>query len=78
MSLCPYANILGEPGKGIHSIRLFNISVVDVLATIVGAYFISKKTGKNFKVVLIILFILGIVLHKLFCVQTTIGKILFN
>ena len=78
MSSCPYANILGEPGKGFRKIRLFNISVLDVLATIVGAYFISKKFHKSFKVVLIILFITGIILHKLFCVRTTIDKIIFD
>ena len=77
MSLCKYANALGEPGKGLHSIRLFNISVVDVLATIAAAYIISKKTGKDFKIILIILFLLGIILHKLFCVKTTINNLIF-
>ena len=37
MSLCKYANALGEPGKGVHSIRVFNIAVVDVLFTIILA-----------------------------------------
>jgi len=78
MSLCKYANILGEPGKGIHSIRLFNIAIIDVFATVIIAYIISKKTGKDFKIILIILFILGIILHKLFCVKTTIDKLIFG
>jgi len=78
MSLCKYANILGEPGTGIHSIRLFNIAIFDVLATILVAYIISKKYNKNFKVVLIVLFIVGIIVHRIFCVQTTVGKLLSN
>ena len=41
MSLCAYKNILGEPNKGIHSYRVFNIAIVDVLMTIITAYVIS-------------------------------------
>uniref|UniRef100_A0A6C0I8R7 Uncharacterized protein n=1 Tax=viral metagenome TaxID=1070528 RepID=A0A6C0I8R7_9ZZZZ len=74
MSLCKYANILGEPGKGIHSIRLFNIAVVDVLATFLLAGVINHFVKANYFVVLILCFLLGIILHELFCVETTIGK----
>ena len=41
MSLCKYANALGEPDKGVHSIRIFNIAVVDVLLTIILALIFS-------------------------------------
>ena len=33
--LCDYKNILGEPNKGLHKYRIFNIAIVDVLLTIV-------------------------------------------
>ena len=72
MSLCKYAYALGKTGKGIHSIRLFNIAIVDVLVTVLIAYIISKKIKKKFSIVLVILFLIGIVLHKLFCVKTKI------
>jgi len=36
--LCKYKDILGKPGEGIHSIRLFNVAIMDVLFTIIGAY----------------------------------------
>ena len=73
---CPFKNILGEPGKGIHSFRLFNISVVDVLLTVLLAYL--TKGNRNFFIVLLFWFILGIILHHIFCVKTTIGKIIFG
>jgi len=79
MGTCPFAkfsNILGEPGKGVHSIRIFNISVVDVLLTFVLAYF--TKGDNNYWFVLLIWFLVGIILHHLFCVKTTIGKIIFG
>jgi hypothetical protein len=77
MNLCKYKNALGEPGKGIHSYRLFGVAIADVLMTIVGAFLISYFFKLSFIKTLLILFLLGIVLHKLFCVPTTIDKLLF-
>ena len=76
--LCQYKNLLGIPGKGIHSYRIFNIAIADVIMTIIGAYLISWGFNLNFWLVLIILFLTGIVLHHLFCVKTTIDKLIFD
>lgn len=76
MSLCKYKNMFGEPNKGVHSYRLFGVAIVDVVMTIIGAYIISLITGYKFSYVLVFLFILGIILHKIFCVNTTINKLL--
>lgn len=77
--LCQYKDILGKPGHGVHSYRIFNIAYVDVLFTIIGAYIIYLFFPKiNYFVILILLFILGIILHKIFCVRTTIDKYLFR
>jgi hypothetical protein len=78
MNLCKYKNILGKPGKGIHSYRFMNIAIMDVLMTIIAAIIISYFSKYSFVYVLIFLFILGIILHKLFCVRTTIDKLLFS
>ena len=77
MNLCKYKNSLGEPNKGIHSYRLFDVAIVDVIMTIFGSYLISRFFNISFVYTMIFLFGLGIVLHKLFCVRTTIDKILF-
>ncbi len=74
MSLCQYKNIFGEPKKGAHSYRIFNIAVVDVVLTIIVSYIISLIGKFSFIKTCVVLFILGIILHKLFCVDTTIGK----
>ena len=78
MDLCKYKNILGVPGQGPHSYRIFNIAIVDVILTIILAYIISYIYKISFVKTSIILFILGILLHRLFCVRTTIDKLLFN
>ena len=77
MNLCKYKNLLGKPNKGIHSYRIFNIAIVDVIMTIIGAIIISYIFKKSFILVAIILFFCGIVLHRVFCVRTTIDKLLF-
>jgi fatty acid desaturase len=77
MNLCKYKNSLGEPGKGIHSYRFMNIAIVDVIMTLIGAFIISYLTKQSFLFIALCLFILGIILHRLFCVRTTIDKLLF-
>ena len=77
---CNYSDIFGKVGEDLHSYRIFNIAVIDVIFTIIGAYFLQKSLLKEYKYyeVLLGLFILGIVLHRLFCVRTTIDKMIFN
>ena len=75
--LCAYKNIFGKPDTGIHSLRLFNFAIVDVLGTIGIAYILTLFTTIRFPIALAGLFLLGIILHHVFCVRTTLEKILF-
>ena len=76
--LCKYKDSLGVPKKGVHQYRIFNIAIVDVLLTIILAFIISYSFNINFLLTLIILFLSGIILHKIFCVKTTVDKIIFS
>jgi len=78
MSLCKYKDALGKPNEGIHKYRIYNIAIADVVMTIIGAWIISGIFKSNFFATLLILFLLGIILHKIFCVRTTVDKILFS
>ena len=75
--LCKYKDIFGKPNTGAHKYRFLNIAIVDVAFTIVFAYGISYFLEYPFIITLGILFLLGIILHRLFCVRTTVDKILF-
>jgi hypothetical protein len=77
MSLCKYKDMFGKPDTGVHSFRIFNIAVVDVVLTILLAFFISKMFHLRFDITLIVFFIVGIIAHRVFCVRTTIDKLLF-
>ena len=87
MSLCKYKNALGEPNTGIHSVRVFNIAIFDVLATIlVGVLlhqyiiveWLEMSSSIKLWMVLVVLFALGILLHRLYCVRTTVDKMIFD
>ena len=76
--LCEYKNIFGDPNTGLHKIRFFDIAVVDVVFTIIFGIIISRYYSSNLLMTLFILFALGIILHHIFCVRTTIDKLIFN
>lgn len=78
LGLCKYKNALGIPNKGLHSYRFFGLAIFDVLATILGAFFISYFFKISFFYTTLFAFLLGIFLHRLFCVRTTIDKLLFT
>lgn len=83
--LCAYKNIFGVPGTGIHSYRIINIAVVDVLATLILAFVLHQIILESWLdihwisiwLVIVICFLAGIIAHRLFCVRTTIDKLLF-
>jgi hypothetical protein len=68
---------LGVPNEGIHSYRIFNIAYMDVLATIIGSILLAYIMQWSYIKTLVGMFILGIILHRMFCVRTTVDKILF-
>lgn len=78
MDFCPYSAFFGEPQKGIHSHRFLNFAVIDVIFTIIGAWGFSVILNKPFVYCLLILFVIGIFIHRLFCVRTTIDRYLFG
>jgi hypothetical protein len=75
--LCQYKNLFGSPNTGIHSYRLFNIAVADVLMTIIGGLLLAYFFKWNPWITVAGFFLLGIVLHRLFCARTTIDRLLF-
>lgn len=77
MSLCQYKNTFGKVGEGVHSLRFMGLAIADVLLTILGSYILSLTFHWDFWITLLLVFILGIILHRIFCVRTTIDKILF-
>ena len=77
MNLCAYKDSLGKPNEGVHSYRLGGVAIVDVVMTIMAAALLSYYFRISFVYTTLLLFVAGIILHRLFCVRTTIDRLLF-
>jgi hypothetical protein len=75
--LCKYKNLFGEPREGLRKYRIFDIAIFDTLVVILIGAVISFVTKVNIWIVLIVLFLLGILAHRLFCVRTGVDRLLF-
>lgn len=82
LNLTKYANMFGAPKTGIHSYRIYNVAIIDVIFVLIFAYIITLLYDKfnlnKYIKISIGLFILGIILHRIFGVRTTIDKLLFK
>lgn len=76
--LCRYSKLFGNPGEGIHKYRFMGISILDVLVTIIIAIFIAWVMKWPLLYTIIGFFLLGILVHRMFCVRTAVDKLLFG
>jgi hypothetical protein len=76
--MCKYRDALGVPGRGVHAWRVGGVAIVDVILTVVAAGIIAWISEWNFWCVLGGLVVLGILMHRIFCVRTTVDRLLFS
>jgi hypothetical protein len=77
MDFCKYKDYFGAPNTGAHQYRIFDLAIIDVVFTIIAGYLIAKLFNMSIWNTIISLFLLGILMHRLYCVRTTIDKLLF-
>jgi fatty acid desaturase len=76
--LCKYKNLFGKPGEGLRKYRILDIAIYDTAVVIIIGLLISYFTGYNIWLTLAVLFISGIIAHRMFCVRTGVDKLLFT
>jgi len=69
-SLKKFSDIFGKPRTGIHSYRFLDTAIVDYIGTILFAIIFTKITKVPLVLSTILMFVLGIILHSIFGVQT--------
>lgn len=82
---CQYKDVFGAPNTGVHAYRIFNLALVDVVLTILSGFIIYWILSKYYDsldirhltYIIIGLFLLGIISHRIFCVRTTVDTLLF-
>jgi hypothetical protein len=74
-----YKDLLGKAGSvdGLRKYRIIGISLLDVTTVMFVCYFISKAIGYSYWITLVILFVIGIIVHRIFGVRTAVDKFLF-
>lgn len=73
-----YRYLFGVEKEGIHSYRLYDIAIADVIMTIIGAILFSYVFKIDYLISLIFLFTLGVILHYLFCVESTVNMYIYS
>jgi hypothetical protein len=78
MYLCQYKDLFGKPNEGIRRYRIANIAIFDTVIVIMICLMISYFSNIAFYKVFLVIFLLGIIAHRMFCVRTGIDKLLFS
>jgi hypothetical protein len=73
-NLCQYRNIFGKPNEGIHKTRFMSLAAMDLIGMILIIVFISYYWQTGLVSTTIIVSIITIIIHYLFCVPTAFNK----
>lgn len=76
--LCKYRHIFGKERQGFHSYRLFDVAIGDLILTIILAWYISYQFNVSFWITLTSVLIIGIAIHRMFCVNSKINMLIFG
>jgi len=74
--LCPYKDKLGVPGEGFHQ-HVFGLAIMDIVATLLLSEWVVFVFHTPRWITLFSVLLTGVVMHRLFCVRTTVDKYLF-
>lgn len=75
--LCKYRDALGKPNEGVHK-HVYGIAINDLLATVLVTFLIWYFTRMNPIVLIVLVAVVTVLIHRLFCVNTTINKMIFG
>lgn len=74
---------MSEPGKGIHSYRIYGFAAFDIIATgcisfLFTRYKLHRTDLLTHTLVFIILILLGIILHRMLSINTKLNSFIFK
>ena len=71
---CKHADVFGHPGEGVHSTRIGGYALYDIIGTFLLAFLTTYFFRVNIFVSVLAWFIVGEILHYMFCVKTAFLK----
>jgi hypothetical protein len=80
MDLCQYKDIFGKVGEGAHKYRIpiLDIALVDTAMTLGFGIFLAWLFKWSYWITIVLVFIAGILAHKMFCVKTRMNRALLQ
>ena len=81
MTLSDHKDVFGAPMTGVHSIRMFGVAIVDVAFTFIAGFVLAYIFGLNLRqccLLILVLFALGVVIHRVFSVNTRVNVAIFG
>ena len=78
--LCKYNRLFGEAGEktGLRKYRIFGIALLDTFVVIAFAVLIAWSFRLSYLYTMLALFLIGIIVHRLFCVRTAVDVMIFG
>jgi len=84
-SKCPFQYIFGTPGQGVHHLRIFGLAAFDLGLTAAVALALAfcfrgssqVNVAVQFVVYFLLLMIIAMFIHRIFCVKTPLNGFLF-
>lgn len=76
VDLCKYKDVLGKAGSEEYT-RIFTVRLMDLVTLFIGSYLIAYLFDFTFWKTLLVIFISGIIAHRMFCVRSAVDKLLF-
>ena len=74
MNFCRFKKVFGTPDKGVHSIRFGGVALFDLFLTVLVAYITYWLTDIPITLALVFWIIMGMFMHYLFCVKTSVDE----
>jgi len=72
-----FNRVIGVPGVGIHSHRIFNVAYVDVSVVLLASILLAWAMHWSYIKTIVGMFIFGIIVHRIFNVKSTVDKLVF-
>ena len=78
MTLCAYRHMFGTEGQGVHGVRILGVAAADLALAMGAAVALSMWLGWHPACATLFVFVLGVLVHRFFCVNTAVNVALFG
>jgi hypothetical protein len=75
---CKHRDYFGKVNEGVHKSKVLGLAINDVIPTILFSLIFAYLLKLDYLLTIICVFLLAILLHRMFCVNTTLNVLIFG